>query len=146
MPTAANTHSTPTRRRALFGVAAVTVAAVARVPARASGNPDADLIAACNRIVAIEAEQAAIYAGQRTADDEQRTEPALDALCAEAQVVIRRIYDAPDTETLAGLEAMSRAARALAPKDLDGSLSYPAGDAEWIAFEVSRYLVEGIAA
>ena len=145
MPTATNTHTIPTRRRALFGAAAITVAIIA-APALASVNPDADLIAACDRIVAIEAEQEAIYAGQRTADDERRTEPALDNLYAEAQVVIRRIYDAPETETLAGLAAMSRAARALAPKEMDGSLSYPAGDAEWIAFEVSRYLVEGIAA
>lgn len=132
-----------TRQRALFRAAVTTAGLTA--PANAVSNTDAELIEACNRVMAIEAKKAAIYAGLRTTMEDRRMQPTIDALSAEARAAMWGVYDAPETETLAGLEAMARLAQVLAPKDADGSLSAPAGDAEWLAFEVTRYLTEGAA-
>jgi hypothetical protein len=136
--------STPTRRAAL-GIA-TAIAGIAAVPALAAPSSDAELIEVCDRLVAIRKAEFAVYAVRKTVEDERRTEPALSALSAETEAMMRRIDEIPDIKTLAGLQAMSRAARALAPIRADGTPYVDGGDAEWLAFEVTRALAEGIGA
>jgi hypothetical protein len=111
---------------------------------QASG--DAELIEVCNRLVAIRQAEIALHATSKTIEDERRTETALDALSAETEALMRRIDDIPDTKTLAGLQALSRAARARAALRVDGTPYFDGGDAEWLAFEVTRALAEGTVA
>jgi hypothetical protein len=117
-----------------------------RPPAEAAPSPDAELIEVCDRLVAIRQAELAVYAVRKTVEAERRTEPALDVLSAETEALMRRIDDIPDTQTLAGLQALSRAARAMAPLRADGTPYFEGGDAEWLALEVTRALAEGIGA
>jgi hypothetical protein len=75
--------------------------------------PDAELIALCERVVAINAEERAIAAKypdiDKDADDDPTDGPILDALSAEWHEIKRRILDLTIT-TLAGADAAGRAA------------------------------------
>ena len=103
---------------------------------------DAEMIAACDRIMVIERKELAIYATRHTKEDEIRTESAIDALRNERSILIERIQDMPSASTIAGLRALARAAMALAPKDSDGDAYFGGGDAEQLGFEITRALIE----
>ena len=112
MPMATNTHATSTRRGALQ-FSAITLVAGLAVQAWATEPPsaDAELIALCDRLVAIEGEIAALMAIRNTIEDEQRTEPQLAAMFAKGNQTFDRIYDQPDVTTMGGALAMARASR-----------------------------------
>jgi hypothetical protein len=105
---------------------------------------DAELIALCNRVAAASKEKEALYDScGPTLEDQQRIDPALDVICRETNQIEQRLYDIPRPSTMGGLRAMAAAALALAPKDLDGDVEYPAGMAEWLALELSAAIVDG---
>jgi len=109
-------------------------------------SADAELIAACDRIVANDREQLAVYAVRRSVADERRTRHILDALFAEVESLMDRIDNLPRPTTLAGVIAMARAARAIATKAPDGQPVPPCDDEGWLAFEVMHALAEGVLA
>jgi len=142
MPMATNTHATSTRRSALQ-FSAITLVTGLAAPVLAAGPPsaDAELIALCERLVAIEGEIAALMAIRNTIEDEQRTEPQLAAMFADGNQVFDRIYDQPDVTTMAGALAMARASVAVAPRGTDGQIIWT-GDSEYLAWSVAEFLVE----
>lgn len=127
-------------RRSAPRFSAAAFASSLTFPALADGTKtDAELIALCDRIVAVDREEHAIYATQRSADDERRTQPAIDALRAERDTLIERIGEMPAAATVSGLQALSRASLALA--DRDGSAPYfNGGDAELLALKIVHAL------
>jgi hypothetical protein len=142
--------SATTRRGALLGSALAGLiggAAVAKAAQSSTlANPDAALIALCDRIVALNDAELALYEVRHSIEDEKRTEAALDALLDERTVIVERIQEMPDAATVDGLRAMARASLALAPKRLDGSPHFDGGDAEDLAFDIARILGSGGAA
>lgn len=99
-------------------------------------DPDAELIALCDRFAEIEAQENAI---EFEGDDEfDRARAPLDA---ERKAIKERLYDLPDPSTLAGARAMARAAMATAPREIDGQPYFDGGDAEEIfAFGAVQFL------
>jgi hypothetical protein len=134
---------TPTRRATLrFSLA---YASAGWATARAAPDADADFIALCTVVVEKEAARQALHAVRHTLAEEQRTEPALQALYAASEQVMERLMALPAPTTMAGLRAMARAAAAIAPRDWDGAIM-PQGDAEWLAFGVVTILANAAAA
>jgi len=111
-------------------------AIAARMPGTApaaTSNDDAELIRLCDRLVAIEAERAAIF--ETVAEDEQ--DRALDAATGEYDQIEARLAELGNPTTLAGMRAMARAAVATAPKNTAGEVTAGvAGLSEWLAFGV----------
>lgn len=141
MPKAIDTLITPTRRAILqFSHAALIAGSAAPVSAAAAPGADAELIALCDRRVAIEDEIAALVATRNTIADEQRTEPQLAAMLADGSQVFDRICEQPDVTTMAGALAMARASIAIAPQDTDGQIIW-AGDSEYLAWSVVEFLI-----
>ncbi|HET6236884.1 MAG TPA: hypothetical protein VFE41_18265 [Acetobacteraceae bacterium] len=123
-----------TRRLTLFAAAATPAAAMPIAPT-APGS-DAELIRLCDRLVAIQAEETAMFeVDLYTDDDGSRFKPVMDALTEERRTVETRLYDVGGPTTKAGLLAAARAAASEAPKDADGAISCVAL-AEWLAFGV----------
>ncbi len=141
MPKAIDTLITPTRRAILqFSHAALLAGPAAPVSAAAAPDADAELIALCDRRVAIEGETAALVATRNTIADEQRTEPQLATMFADGSQVFDRICDQPDVTTMAGALAMARASIAIALRGTDGQIIW-AGDSEYLAWSVAEILV-----
>jgi hypothetical protein len=80
MPTATNTHTTPTRRSTLgFSVAAIIAGMTTPVLAAATApNPDAELIAACEEAIRHDGIKDAINRGEFD-DDDDAADDARDA-------------------------------------------------------------------
>jgi len=103
-------------------------------------SADAELIALCNRLMAIERDIAALMATRMTIEDEQRTESQLTAMFAAGSQIFDRIYDQPDVTTMAGALAMARASIAVAPRDTDSQIIWT-GDSEYLAWSVAEFLI-----
>jgi hypothetical protein len=120
-----------TRRLALLGAAATPTSAMPI--AQTAHGPDAELIRLCDRVVAIQAEETAMFEADPAADDDgSRFKPVMDALTEERRAIETRLYDVGAPTTKAGLLAAARAAVSEAPKDADGAISCVAL-AEWLA-------------
>lgn len=146
MPKAIANLITPTRCALLRFSRAVLLAGPATpVSAAAAPGADAELIALCDRRVAIEGEIAALVATRDTIADERRTEPQLAAMFADASRVFDRICDQPDVTIMAGALAMARASIAIAPRGADGQIIL-ASDSEYLAWSVAEFLVGKAAA
>jgi hypothetical protein len=103
---------------ALLAGAAVTVASH-----EASGDgSDAELIAACDELVRIDAAWRA-FVGWRghSIEREQQTQAEFERATAVWRTAVDRVYDAGEITTHAGALALARAAVAIAPLRLDGS-------------------------
>ncbi len=141
MQTAASDDpATSTRRSAMrAGIAAALGALDAPAMATAAGNPDAELVRLCDRLVAIDAERADIF---RTIEDDAEKEIALQPTDVESRKIAERLYDMPDPVTSAGARAVARAAFAEAEKSLDGGLV--CNDiSDWLALTVVEYVAKG---
>jgi hypothetical protein len=145
MPTATQPNTTPTRRSAL-GFSAAAIVAGLTMPALAGpANPDAELIALCDRLVTTERELLAIYDLRKTQEDEKRTEHLVDAIFAEQGAIVDRIEGIPGVATVDGLRSMARASLAIAPKRHNGSAYFDGSDAEGLALVIVRILDAGSA-
>lgn len=110
-------------------------------------NPDAELIALCDRMVALHSRNLALYAGPGSPDDPDNDPvvgPLLDAICDELRPIRARLADMAPA-TLAGARAMARAALADVPRTSDYALL--TGDdpllyavTEWLAGDYAAYL------
>ena len=133
MPVASETT---TRRTALTASLAVLLAGIA-APALASGtNPDAELIALADRIIALNQEERAIYRGWQSAEDETRTEPMIAAIFDELGKIMDRIAELPPAATVDGMKALARASLVVAAKDSDEDPYFDGGDAERLALKI----------
>jgi hypothetical protein len=146
--TRAETPATPSRRAVLAGstaallagAAAVTAARGAPVAAPGGAGDDAEMVRLCDRLVAIEAEEAAIFA--TVPEDEQDT--VLLPFTEEFRQIENRLYDLGDPTTPEGLRAAARAALAHAPRDMGGNIDTTHGGiAEWLAFGIAETLAAG---
>jgi hypothetical protein len=142
-------HTTPSRRAAL-GFSLAAIAAGLTVPALASvattePSPDAELNRLSDRIVAIQAEQNALFAVRHTVEDEERTDPEMNALYAERTRIFDLLFDLLDPTTLAGARAMARASIAIAPRERDGTISWSGGSG-WLAWSAADFLAGSVAA
>jgi hypothetical protein len=158
MPKADTDHITagpalPPSRRGLLAAAASALVAGAAIATAAHGAPvaspglagdDAELISLCDRLVAIMAEEARIFA---TIEDEGEQERALEPTSHEYRAIEARLYDLGNPTTPAGLRAAAAAAVATAPKNLEGEIEcWSFGLAEWLAFSVVEMLAGRTAA
>jgi hypothetical protein len=124
------TDTIPTRRRALFGAAAITslltAPALARVvaPADADTPPgaDAELIALCDEFVSVEIERALLYQYDESAPDFGPNNPHYEQLGDETTRLTEAIEAREPPTTAAGCAAMARAALTWANRDVDGAI------------------------
>jgi hypothetical protein len=141
MPKATETPTT-SRRSALRGLGLTSIAAglaarSALATPAAPPDADAELIRLCGEVVAIQDRINALY----TTDDEERTEPELDALFAMHHERLDLIEaTAVSPATLAGARAIAQASVAIAPLNVDGEVSFDGGDSEWLALVVVNFL------
>jgi hypothetical protein len=112
--------------------------------AHGAAGPDAELITLCNRLVAIEAEEAVIFKTVAEEDDQDR---ALEPTTQEYRQIEDKLTELGNPTTHAGMRAMARASVAWAPRDLDGEITAGvAGLAEWLAFGIVESLAGRTAA
>jgi hypothetical protein len=112
--------------------------------AHGAAGPDAELITLCNRLVAIEAEEAIIFKTVVEEDDQDR---ALEPTTQEYRQIENKLTELGNPTTHAGMRAMARASVAWAPRDPDGEITAGvAGLAEWLAFGVVESLAGRAAA
>jgi hypothetical protein len=112
------------RRRALqFSVAAI-VAGIGEPALAAAASPDAELIRLSERLVALRSAEHSLLTASDAPDDpdtDPTTGPLLRANDAEWRTIMGRLADMSPT-TLAGAQAMARAALANAPRDGAGNV------------------------
>ena len=108
------------RRSTLKAAMASAAAIVAPAVATAAGNPDAELIAMCDRFVLLQAEYEAAYkVPDLTIETEERIDAQTAPLEAETQDLLDRITRMK-AETASGVAAIARAAHAYADsRELD---------------------------
>src|SRR5664279_3418128 len=111
------------RRSALTGIGFAAMTAALATPAKAASTADAELIAQCNRIAAIEARMNEIYKIRTTLEIERQTEPDILAMFGEQEDACALIEPLLPPRTLAGAQALARAALCMAGRDADGSVS-----------------------
>jgi hypothetical protein len=90
----------------------------------AGEGPDADLIALCDHLIVVAAKQEALYSVRDTVEDEERTEPALDALIEERRDIFDLIEEEPTAWTDQGRDALVRAALVVAERDAEGNVTH----------------------
>ncbi len=104
------------------------------VPAAGStvvaAGPDAALIAACNRFVAIWIELAELARIDGWAPDHGPLHDRYEALLAEQHPIVDWLQTEPEPTTRAGAQAMAQAALVTAPRDFHGVLQ-PAARGEF---------------
>lgn len=129
------------RRNMLAGASAALLAgaAIACQAKSATAGADAEMIALCNRVVAIRRETDALYEIRHDKESEDRTQPAMDALYDERDAVLDRINELPAPSSLAGARAVAAAARSLLLRDVNGEDEY-SNDSEWLAFHALEFL------
>jgi hypothetical protein len=127
--TRADNPALPSRRgllaasaSALVAGAAIATAAHGALVASPGGAGDAELIAACDRIVAIRAELVAINAADPWAPDEGPLHAKFEALLDERYAIEESVYDMSMPTTQAGAQAIARAALAGHARGSDGNL------------------------
>ena len=137
-PTIPSRHGLLARGTAalLTGAAIATAEKVRQVDA--PHGADAELIRLCDRVAQLSNNYDALTLARHTREDEERTEPLLDAINAEQAEIWERLDEIGLPTTTAGATAMARAAFAEWPKNRDGSLtaSYLA---EWLAASVLEF-------
>lgn len=136
------------RRRALLtgdatlltaGAAAVRTQATSVAAAKASGGPDAELIAHCDRLVEIDREECVIFAA--IGDDAYFSDPVIDTLAAERFEIQGRIFVLDLPSTPAGVAAAARAAFTGLTKGPDDRP--PVHDlSDWLRLAVFGYFAE----
>jgi hypothetical protein len=136
MPTNTDAN-TPSRRVALRLGAAALVAGITS-PAIATVSPDAELIALCDQMVAIQAMDRELYSLCDDPDSDPVIGPHLDALHKQWDRVMAWLADAKPV-TLEGAQAMARAAVANMSRHADGSLYIPDAPTQ-LAFDVVQWL------
>jgi hypothetical protein len=127
----------PIRGRALVLVADEALRLAALEPIDPE-QPDAELIRLCDRLVAIQAAETAIYAKMDGSDDDA-LDAALDPFTAEWRAIEARLYEVGGPITPQGMVAMARASLAYASKEPDGSFDTTyLGD--WLAINVAAFV------
>jgi hypothetical protein len=145
MPKATNTPTT-SRRSALRCISLASIAAGLAVPAlapsAAAAPPDADaeLIALCGQVIALQGKFEALHAIRQSLEAELRTAAELDGLYVELAELMDQISKHPPT-TFAGARAMARAAIAIANRDPHGEIRHNvcSGDSEGLAWSVAEW-------
>lgn len=111
-------------RRALLTAA---LASAAALPAMAGGgDPDAELVANCNRLTRALERERALYADCQTIEQEHAVEEETDAIADEIEE-LHQVIVKHRPSTTAGVIAKARAALALAPQRSDGRVISTAG-------------------
>jgi hypothetical protein len=123
-----NHPQNPSRRTALSGFGLASLTAGLAVPAVATPDADAELIATCNRLLAAEDEVTMLLAAQVTLEDESRDAPRIATLYAKQNLEFGRICRPC---TMAGAAAIARAAVSMSPPD------------ENLALRLAMFLAEG---
>jgi hypothetical protein len=98
-------------------------------------DPDAELIRLCDRLVAIEAAETAIFTTMDKDDDDARDD-ALDPFRKEWRAIEARLYEIGGPRTPQGMVAMARAAVAIGDIEPDGSVD-AAYLGDWLAINVA---------
>ncbi len=98
------------RRSALRAVGLVGLACIAGKAAMATPEQDAEIIRVCDELLANKAEFDALFSRRVSIQDEERTNPELEALSAREAEIQDRLSDLPPPSTLAGAQAMARVA------------------------------------
>lgn len=91
-----------------------------RPQAEPAPDPDANLIALCDRLTVNRRAWVALIEARHSIEDERRTEPENNRLHAERLRLLDQIEAAGSARTLAGAGALARAALADAPLGVDG--------------------------
>jgi hypothetical protein len=99
-------------------------------------NPDADLIALCDRLVVIEAQRCQVL---HTIKEDDAQDVALAPIDEESRQIEARVYELGDPVTPAGVAAVARAAVAEAVKNLDGTLQIR-DLSDWLALTVVEHM------
>jgi hypothetical protein len=135
-----------TTRRSALGLA-TAIAGIAAVPALAATSPDAELIALCNRLVAIRQAELALTEQLPTESlvDEDEIEDALEQLDAEHRPLATLIYKHKRPTTIEGARAMARAALPHISKCADGSMVLT-DIGEWLSVRVAEFLSGSVVA
>src|SRR5580692_4637702 len=114
------TNQSPTRRTAI-GFSLAAMAAGLTVPALASAaKPDAELIALCNRMVAIETELCLLSEHDEYAPDFGPNHARHGEILDEREKLMELIGDSPAPTGPAGIAAMARAALTWVERNSDG--------------------------
>jgi hypothetical protein len=129
------TQSTPTRRGVMFSAAAI-VAGFTIPTVAGAADPDAELIALCDRIVQNEAKQAGLFT---TLSDDDERDAALDLLSLEWRDILTQIEQIDGPTTMAGTKAMARAALAMTPLNLDGGIKVGSNPEDWLYLCVAKF-------
>lgn len=134
----------PSRRALLAGsTAALLAGAAAATAARAApavAGDDAELIALCEQIVAIRAEDEALCTADPGAPDGGPNHARLQELWAEYETVEAQIFEMSDPTTAHGARAAARAALACAPRDAEGEITAGEDLDTWLAFGCVEWL------
>jgi len=113
--------------------------AIAAAMREQASDPDADVIAMCDRVVEIRGEIEEIHNAVPLDEDIEMT-PELERLHAEESALLDRCW-AEEITTLAGARAMARMTLAICPRHRDGSKAYDGDcDSERFAFELAVFL------
>jgi hypothetical protein len=128
---------TPTRRSA-GGIGLAAIGATLIAPGLASAaEPDAELIALCDRLVANEQAQPGLHG---TDGNEAAIDRALELLYSEWDDLLAQIQRIDGPTTFVGARAMARAALKITPRNIDGDM-VASGEPEQMLFvAVSRFL------
>jgi hypothetical protein len=141
MPQATDRHTTSTPRIVRQFSHAELVAGLTAPVLAATAPADAELIALCDRLVAVEGEFSTLMAATgNTIEDEHRTQSQLDAMLADRNRVFDQIYNQPGVTTVAGALAMARAALAVAPRNIAGEIIWT-GNGEYLAWSVTEFII-----
>lgn len=145
MPQTTDHRTTPACHPLLqFSRAALVAGLTTPALATAAPSTDAELIALCDRLVAIADEISALAATLNTIEDEHRTQSQLDAMLADRNRVFDQIYNQPEVTTVAGALGMARAAVAVAPRNIDGEIIWT-GNGEYLAWSFAEFIVRAVA-
>jgi hypothetical protein len=132
--------STSPSRRSALGVAVAAIVAGITAPALASAtasNPDAELIALCDRLVQLRTHELAHLAsiGWSDGDDDD----PLEETYAEQKALAARARQIDRPHTLEGAAAMARCVVRLSDSHPDGEI-YSTDLAEWMAIRVAEFM------
>jgi hypothetical protein len=120
------------RRAALGGTIAGIIAGTVAAPAIAAGSPDANLIALCSQLNALEGEISNLFSRRNTIADEEATEPEMEALYARRDMLMAQLDKVAPPRTMRGIVAVAQAALATHyHRDADGA-AIASDDSEWL--------------
>lgn len=128
------------RRTALRGAGIAGIAGLIGMATTAkAATTDAELIRACDKMIALQREFSALFDQRHTVEDEKRTEPELLNLYAREDALEKRFYALPAPTTIEGVRALARMALRSWELDFIGEPVVADFD-EWSKITVLDYL------